>query len=48
LLTDDTSSKRLSDEGFEFQFPNLDDALADLLDSRRFTPRSSGSRGSVN
>jgi uncharacterized protein (TIGR01777 family) len=30
-------SKRLKDEGFEFEFPNLGDALGDLIDRR--TPR---------
>jgi hypothetical protein len=30
-------SKRLKDEGFEFEFPNLGDALDDLIDRR--TPR---------
>jgi hypothetical protein len=32
-------SQRLSDEGFEFQFPNLDAALDDLIGRRSRTPQ---------
>jgi hypothetical protein len=40
-------SQRLADEGFEFQFPDLDDALTDLLCIGHNCERASETRGTV-